>query len=348
MKRITTIVLCLMSVCCLYAAPATSIGVQRTNDIQKRLIHFKDVANSFYSARDLGYTDGGFLCQSGSLEIKFSDKFINLDVFYEGESNPRTLSIAITKQYAETDSKGNKLSVYKGYFVNDTTRTPIYFKMGQKYATLTRLYYNRLFYDFDGLYAPSYSGTGSGFAINSNIIVTNEHVVNGNRALFATKEGLDTQYIELDIVYEDVALDLAILKSKTTLKSCTIDKKIYDIGDEVIAYGYPQPDYQGVSLKATKGIISSRMGINDDAKTYQIDAAVQPGNSGGPLAKGDKVIGIVVSRLAVEGSQNVNYAIKSNFLAAILDVLKIQNIGKAKPKDCTYTIISLDKKDLVE
>ena len=348
MKKAITTLLCLMCACCLYAAPAATIGAQSTNDIPPKVIHFKDVANSFYSARDLGYTDGGFLGQSGSLEIKFSDKRVEIGVLYEGESNPRTLSIAITKQYVEMDSKGNELSVYKGYFVNDTTRAPIYFKMGQKYATLTRAYYNRLFYDFDGLYAPSYSGTGSGFAINSNIIVTNEHVVNGNRALFATKDGLDTQYIELDVVYEDAALDLAILKSKTNLKSCSIDRKIYDIGDEVIAYGYPQPNYQGVSLKATKGIISSRMGINDDAKTYQIDAAVQPGNSGGPLAKGDKIIGIVVSRLAVEGSQNVNYAIKSNFLAAILDVLKIQNTGKAKPKDCTYTIISLDKKDLVE
>ena len=116
----------------------------------------------------------------------------------------------------------------------------------------------------------------------------------------------------------------------------------------MIAYGYPQPDYQGLSLKATKGIISSRMGYLDDAKTYQIDAAVQPGNSGGPLSKGDKIVGVVVSRLAVDGSQNVNYAIKSNFLGAILDVLKIQNTGKAKPKDCTYTIISLDKKDLME
>ena len=347
MKKATAIVLWLLCASCLYAAPITT-KTPNTSDVQRRTIHFKDVANRFYSARDLGYTDGGFLNQSGSLEIRISDKRVDMEVLYEGESNPRTLSIAVTNQYVETDSKGNKLSAYKGHFVDDTTRAPIYFKLGQKYATLTRLYYNRLFFDFDGLYAPSYSGTGSGFAVNSNIIVTNEHVVNGNSALFATKDGLDSQYIELDVVYGDAALDLAILKSKTNLKGCSIDRKIYDIGEEVIAYGYPQPDYQGSSLKATKGIISSRMGYRDDAKTYQIDAAVQPGNSGGPLSKGDKIVGVVVSRLAVDGSQNVNYAIKSNFLGAILDVLKIQNTGKAKPKDCTYTIISLDKKDLME
>jgi len=83
------------------------------------------------------------------------------------------------------------------------------------------------------------------------------------------------------------------------------------------------------------------MGYQDDVKTYQIDAAVQPGNSGGPLVRKDKIIGIVVSRL--EGkSQNVNYAIKSNFLGSVLDVLKINNTGKAKPKECTYTIIKVD------
>ena len=150
MKKAITTLLCLMCACCLYAAPAATIGAQRTNDIPPKVFHFKDVANSFYSARDLGYTDGGFLGQSGSLEIKFSDKCVEINVLYEGEGNPRTLSIAITKQYVEMDSKGNELSVYKGYFVNDTTRAPIYFKMGQKYATLTRAYYNRLFYDFDG------------------------------------------------------------------------------------------------------------------------------------------------------------------------------------------------------
>jgi S1-C subfamily serine protease len=277
-----------------------------------------------------------------------SEKKVDLDILYEGENNSKTLSIVTIKKYEETDSKGNKLSVYKGFYADDTTQTPIFFKLGVKYATITRAYYSRLFFDFNGEYAPNYSGTGSGFAVNNNIIVTNEHVVNGNRALYATKEGLDSQYIELDVVYEDATLDIAILKSKTNLVSCSVDRNIYDIGEEVIAYGYPQLEYQGLSLKATKGIISSRMGYRDDAKTYQIDAAVQPGNSGGPLVKGDKIIGIVVSRLSVEGSQNVNYAVKSSFLGAVLDVLKIKNIGKAKPKDCTYTIISLDKKDLVE
>ena len=348
MKKGIAIFLWLMCASYLYAAPAVTTNTQNTNDVQKRTIHFKDVANRFYSARELGYTDGGFLNQSGNLEIIVTDKQVDINVLHEGESNPRTLSIVLTKKYVETDPKGNKVAVYKGFYADDSTQTPICFKLGQKYATLTRQYYNRLFYDFEGLFTPSYSGTGSGFAINSNIIVTNAHVVNGNSILFAVKEDLDSQYIELNVVYEDPDLDLAILKSSINLKSCVVDKKIYDIGDEVVAYGYPQPKHQGVSLKATKGIVSSRKGYRDDAKTYQIDAAIQPGNSGGPLAKGDKIIGIVVSSFVGEDSQNVNYAIKSNFLVDILDVLKIQNTGKAKPKDCTYMIHSIDKKDLME
>lgn len=346
MNKFTLIILNIMCVCYLHAAPI--ITSRSASDVQKRTIHFKDVANYYFSVRDYGYTDGSFLSLSGNIGIRFYAKKVDVDIFYEGESNSRTLSIVLTKKYEEQDSKGNRLSVYKGFLADDSTQSTILFKLGKKYAILTRAYYNKLFFDFEGLYAPSYSGTGSGFAVNNNIIITNEHVVNGNRALFATKEGLDSQYVELDVVYEDAALDLAVLKAKTNLTSCSVDRNIYDIGEEVIAYGYPQLEYQGLSLKATKGIISSRMGYRDDAKTYQIDAAVQPGNSGGPLVKGDKIVGIVVSRLSVEGSQNVNYAVKSSFLGAVLDVLKIKNTGKAKPKDCTYTIISLDKKDLAE
>ena len=347
MKKASAIVLWLMCASCLYAAPATT-NTSNTNDVQKRTILFKDQASYFYSGRYLDYTDGGFRGQSGSLEISITDKQIDINVLREGENNPKNFPIILTKKYAETDSDGNKLSVYKGFLANDSTQTPIYFKLGQKYAIFQRPYYYKVLYDFEGLYAPITSGTGSGFAINSNLIITNRHVVERNTLFLAVNENIDSQYIELEVVYEDPHLDLAILKSNEKLKACAIDRKIYDIGDEVVAYGYPQPKYQGLSLKATKGIISSRKGYQDDAKEYQIDAAIQPGNSGGPLAKGDKIIGIVVATLTLEGSQNVNYAIKSNFLADILDVLKIQNTGKAKPKDCTYMIYSTNMKDLVE
>jgi S1-C subfamily serine protease len=86
----------------------------------------------------------------------------------------------------------------------------------------------------------------------------------------------------------------------------------------------------------SRGIISSVTGIrHDDIRTYQIDAAVQPGNSGGPLAdERGTVVGVVSARLngaavleeAGASAQNVNYAVKLSYIAAILD--KYPDISK--------------------
>ena len=88
------------------------------------------------------------------------------------------------------------------------------------------------------------------------------------------------------------------------------------------------PNLQGFSPKVTKGVISSLRGIRDDVRTYQIDASVQPGNSGGPLAdEAGNIIGVIVARLSDAyviqntGSvpQNVNYAVKKSYLMAFLN-----------------------------
>jgi S1-C subfamily serine protease len=95
----------------------------------------------------------------------------------------------------------------------------------------------------------------------------------------------------------------------------------------VTVAGFPNPDIQGRSLKITKGTLSGLKGMQDDIRHFQIDAAVQPGNSGGPLINdAGQVVGIVNARLndaavaLATGSlpQNVNYAIKSDYLAALL------------------------------
>lgn len=345
MKKTTLALLCLICTQFLWAVPSNN--TTSPNPSVKTLF-FKDAGVFYYSARAYSYTDGRFTGLSGKINVQVTDKNLNMDVLYNKKNNPRTYSLIITNKSERTNQNNEKILVYKGYYANDTTRTTVIVEFGDEFASITKMYDYQFFFDYIGT---SNSGTGSGFAINSNIIVTNQHVVNGNEFLYALKDELDTNFIDLEVIYQDVALDLAILRSTKKLTACAIDRKIYDIGEDVVAYGYPQTSVQGQSLKATKGIISSRKGLKDDVKSYQIDAAIQPGNSGGPLIRGDKVIGIIVASLRPSKdvtSQNVNYAIKSNFLGAVLDVLKIENNGKAKPKDCTYFIHSVDEKDMEE
>lgn len=136
-------------------------------------------------------------------------------------------------------------------------------------------------------------GYGSGFYVNPNgNIVTNEHVINGcSEVRYNNKK--------VAIIAKDGRNDLAVLK--TTLRpSAYLKLQENDAGlaDEIIAAGYPFGDTLSSSLKVTKGIVSSLVGLDNDTSRIQTDAALQPGNSGGPIvnSKGD-VVAVAVAKL---------------------------------------------------
>lgn len=172
------------------------------------------------------------------------------------------------------------------------------------------------------------SSFGSGFFITTDgYFLTNFHVIeNTGKVKILVGEKL----YAAELVDADKNLDLALLKVKEgNLPFLPFsNKRVAKLGEDVYAIGYPRPALQGASVKVTKGVISSLRGIMDDPHCYQIDAAIQPGNSGGPLidAAGN-VIGITVAKLKNTESmmksgdiaQNVNYAIKSSFVLAFLD-----------------------------
>ncbi len=174
----------------------------------------------------------------------------------------------------------------------------------------------------------SISSFGSGFFITADgYFLTNYHVIeNAGKVKVLVGEKL----YEAELVDGDKNLDLALLKVKErNLPFLPFsNKRVAKLGDDVYAVGYPRPALQGASVKVTKGVISSLRGIMDDPHCYQIDAAIQPGNSGGPLIDTDgNVIGILVAKLKNTESmmrsgdipQNVNYAIKSSFAQAFID-----------------------------
>ena len=115
---------------------------------------------------------------------------------------------------------------------------------------------------------------------------------------------------------------------------------------EIYVAGYPFGDYYSSSVKVTKGIVSALSGLGNNFSNFQIDAALQPGNSGGPVIdeKGN-LIGVAVAKLDQSktfddfGSlpENTNFAIKTGVVMNIIDAAKI------KPRPANERKLSRDK-----
>lgn len=170
--------------------------------------------------------------------------------------------------------------------------------------------------------------SGSGFFITSSgVAVTNYHVIEDAAAV----EVVDASGAKYDatILRVDIANDLALLQvSKVGAAFVRLGfSSSIRRGDKVFALGFPLTTIQGVEPKLTDGIVSSLSGIRDEPRTFQITNAIQPGNSGGPLFADDgQVIGVVVASLnasrVLEATgvlpQNVNYAVKSNYILELV------------------------------
>ena len=164
---------------------------------------------------------------------------------------------------------------------------------------------------------PVLHSTGSGFFVTKNgYLITNNHVVEGGRLYKVLTENgtYDAKLIKIDS-----ATDLALLKIDLQVSPCKFSRRrVEKLGAEIFTMGFPMPGLQGFSPKVTKGIISGTDGFKGDVREYQIDATIQPGNSGGPLFDvHGHVVGVLVASL--KKGQAVNYAIKKSYLMAFLD-----------------------------
>ena len=171
------------------------------------------------------------------------------------------------------------------------------------------------------------SAYGSGFFISTNgFIITNHHVVDGGKQFSIL---CDHGEFPAKLIAKDANSDLAVLKTEGIFSALPLSSdKTARLGQDIFVMGFPRPDDQGFSPKVTKGVISSLKGLNDNPTRYQIDASIQPGNSGGPVCDSSgNLVAVTVSSLNAkfflnhDGTvpQNVNYAIKKSYLLAFLD-----------------------------
>ena len=172
--------------------------------------------------------------------------------------------------------------------------------------------------------------TGTGFVISaSGHIVTNHHVIHG--CIGDIKGNLTGEAPStLRVVNSDRANDLALLQGPTaSFKSyARIRDRAMHSGDSIVAIGFPYRGLLSSDFTVTTGIVSSLSGLYNDTRLLQISAAVQPGNSGGPLfdMSGD-VVGVVSAKLDAlrvaerTGTipENINFAIKTGAIRDFLD-----------------------------
>ena len=188
--------------------------------------------------------------------------------------------------------------------------------------------------------------TGTGFAIADGYIATNYHVTNGARTIKirGVNGDMEESYRGY-LVASDRNHDLAIIKivdkrfdGFDDIPYC-LGKSVPEVGNEIFVLGYPMTETMGKEIKLTDGIISAASGYKGDKSMYQISAAVQPGNSGGPLFNNDgNVIGIVCAKHS--DAENANYAIKVSYL---LSLINSTDLGSKLPKSNNVDSKSISK-----
>lgn len=171
-----------------------------------------------------------------------------------------------------------------------------------------------------GLFGGQYQeGVGTGFFIDANgIIATNNHVVDGAKNVTIILH--DSRQVPGEVIWTDPANDLAIVKVSDLRVPGVVTIGNSDnirVGEGIIAIGNPMSaDFAGT---VTHGIVSAKNRAvqvgNGKFEYIQIDAAINGGNSGGPLfnMKGE-VIGINSAKIAQTGIEGIAFSIPINVL----------------------------------
>ena len=168
-------------------------------------------------------------------------------------------------------------------------------------------------------------GTGTGFLVNKEYIVTADHVV--DRCNEVTIRHKHKEYWT-DVAARDPSNDLGLLRLEDPFSDTAKLRggKAVRLGEVISTYGYPLFGELSDSAKITQGNINSLAGMGNDSGVIQYDAPSQPGNSGGPvLDRSAHVVGVVSAGLSKRYAdqsghiaQNVNFAIKSYLVEGFL------------------------------
>ncbi len=177
------------------------------------------------------------------------------------------------------------------------------------------------------------AGSGTGFIFDPRgWVLTNAHVVGNFLRVTVTVKGIgsvDRIGVLGDVIRVDVDADLAFVLLASDREYAALklaDPEAVEVGQDVIAIGYPLPDILGEELSMSRGIVSSLRHIGN-YNYVQTDAALNPGNSGGPLLNlRGEVIGVSSAGVkSVQGQiiQGVGLALSVKEVEALLPLLTL-------------------------
>lgn len=170
--------------------------------------------------------------------------------------------------------------------------------------------------------------SGTGFVVAEGRLLTNRHVIAPCSRVVARDANGTRLPTRLEAA--DRERDLALLSVDKSVGPPLVfrDGPPVRRGEYVVTYGFPLSGLLSSGPSLTLGNISALAGLRDNPANFQISAAVQPGNSGGPLFDSwGHVIGVVVSKLNAarvaqmtggDIPQNVNFAVKGSEALAFL------------------------------
>jgi hypothetical protein len=174
--------------------------------------------------------------------------------------------------------------------------------------------------------------SATGFAIAREVVVTNHHVVQGCSNI-QVQQGRTT--LPARLLATDRETDLAALSVPgAALPALELAQGAQELGEAITVLGYPLAHVLGSDLRVTTGIVSSLTGVGGEDATMQISAAVQSGNSGGPvLDPSGAVAGVVVKKLDMRfGAENVGFAVRLQPLRRFLSAHGVPFAAAREPR----------------
>lgn len=182
------------------------------------------------------------------------------------------------------------------------------------------------------------SSSGTGFFVAENgVLVTNHHVIDGCSAIDVVGYGAAR------VITSEREVDLAVLQLRSARPHpiAEIRAEPAQLGESVVALGFPLADILNSSLNMGTGIVSAETGFFGDQSRFTTNVGIQPGNSGGPiLDENGRVLGVAVSKINDEAlldalgttAPNVGFAIKGDVVADYLSLFRLPEPSAAPKK----------------